>query len=104
MSPYIGKDGEPISLEDALQVLEEDARVALDEIRGHLVSTVWLMVFYGLPLPQFETMIFCRHEGDCTFDEHEERYPTEAAARAGHDRACAMARDAKCGTDGAPAA
>lgn len=62
-----------------------------------MVSTVWLGIDHGFGFSNvpilFETMIFA--PGDVTvgagdgLDQYQERYPTEEAAQAGHDRALA---------------
>lgn len=100
---YVGRDGQPISREEGMAAFTDDdaRRVGGDHVHGHYISTVWLVIdhgFGGTPIP-FETMIFSEHEGDCALDQWQERYPTEDAARAGHDQALALARDASCGGD-----
>jgi hypothetical protein len=69
--------------------------VAQHWARGWMISTVWLGLDHGAGLAGapviFETMIF--PPGDVALpadaDLYQERYCTEAAARAGHDRALA---------------
>lgn len=71
-----------------------DRIVCRDEVCGHLVSTVFLMIdhnFLGGDPILFETMIFS--EGDSVLDEYQERYHTEDAARAGHARIVAMVKE-----------
>lgn len=100
---YVGRDGKPITREEAYAIYEgdfdENRRVGRDEVNGHEVSTVYLVLDHGfgdVVIP-FETMIFSKHDGDCELDQWQDRYPTEEAARAGHEQACALARDASCG-------
>ena len=71
--------------------------VAQHWVRGWMVSTVWLGLDHGFgmsgPPVIFETMVFPPGDeagGDGVIAERYcERYPTEAAAQAGHDRALA---------------
>jgi hypothetical protein len=101
---FVDKQGQPMSRAEAMAAFVDDERrrIGGDEVRGHWVSTVWLVLNHGfesdVPIP-FETMIFCHHGGECVLADYQERYPTEEAARAGHDRALAEARDAACGTE-----
>jgi hypothetical protein len=107
------RQGRPIDMMkfDRLLADGEYRVVAQHWVRGWKVSTVWLGLDHrfgspGAPLI-FETMIFAPEdatigredwEGGDAFstlddprdlDQHQERYPTETAARAGHDRALA---------------
>jgi hypothetical protein len=73
--------------------------VAEHYVRGWQVTTIWLGLdgnlnpFAKVPPLIFETMIF--PPGDVTIsgggelDDYQDRYATEAAAQAGHDRALA---------------
>jgi hypothetical protein len=77
--------------------------VAQHWVRGWKVSTIWLGMDYnfggGGPPLIFETMIFAPADvtvgrenalpAPADLDQYQERYPTEEAARAGHDRALA---------------
>ncbi len=74
----------------------DDKRVALDTIKpGESVSTVWLGIDHrgygdeGPPLI-FETMIF-----GGPHDQYCDRYSTEEAALAGHDRTVAALREGR---------
>jgi hypothetical protein len=86
---YYDPDGNPISLTDFTSGIRASTweREHLDtEIEGGHVSTVWLGLDHafhddGPPLI-FETMAFV----DGPLDNHQERYSTRAAARAGHAR------------------
>lgn len=95
--PYVGRDGQPISREEAYAAFEDpEARTVRQEhINGHFVSTVWLVIDHGhdgVPVP-FETQIFCEHDGGCALDQWCERATTEDGALALHDQAMAAARD-----------
>jgi hypothetical protein len=103
------RHGRPIDTATWEQKLadEEYRFVAQHWVRGWKVSTVWLGLDHnfggGGPPLIFETMIFA--PADVTvgrdnavrralpvpadLDQYQERYPTEAAAQAGHDRALA---------------
>jgi hypothetical protein len=90
--------------------------VAQHWVRGWMVSTVWLGLNHNFtrqgPPIIFETMIFAPKDatigregegweaGEDAFgtdapdlDQYQERYPTETAAQAGHDRALAAMID-----------
>ena len=110
---YYDRQGQPMKMTDwGPKHADHDYRtVAQHWVRGWMVSTVWLGInhnFLSGPPLIFETMIFA--PGDATIngedervpgpagdagmtaadlDEYQERYPTEAAAQAGHDRALA---------------
>lgn len=99
---FVDRNGEPISRDEAYEAIGDinQRRIGYDVINQHGVSTVWLVLNHSfggeVPIP-FETMIFAHHDGDCALEGYQERYPTEAAARAGHEQAMAEARDARCG-------
>ncbi|HEY9373379.1 hypothetical protein [Streptomyces sp.] len=87
---WYDRQGQPIDTAKANELLGdmEYKRVALHEENGYRVSTVWLgadhnFMAAGPPL-LFETMIFGPDDWQ---GEYIERWPTEAAALAGHDRA-----------------
>lgn len=100
---YFDREGQPMTGMDWTRKFEDHEYqiVAQHWVRGWMVSTVWLGIDHGLSrfmgAPDvpiiFETMIFA--PGDVTIgtdddlDQYQERYPTEAAAQAGHDRALA---------------
>ena len=93
---YYGRDGKPISQEEALRLFESmgERRVALDllcsEVGITTVSTVHIVLDHSFawsprdmhkPNPNpviFETMVFGMEE------EHQQRYVTEAQALEGH--------------------
>jgi hypothetical protein len=80
--------GLPITLAEwsALHAIPDYLRVALDEVNGMQVSTVWMGLNYqwdGPPLT-FETMVF---GGDVEFCA---RYSTEQQALDGHEATCRM--------------
>jgi hypothetical protein len=94
---YYDKQGEPIDLMTWAGLVEdpEYARVALDEVDLYVISTVWLGIdhnFYrpGGPPYIFETMVFLEGSAE---DMSMWRYPTEAAALAGHEATCAEIRE-----------
>lgn len=116
MSDFYDRQGARIDLMTWAGKLEdrEYSVVAQHWVRGWMVSTVWLGLdhgFGGSPAPLiFETMIFAPKDatigredweagGDAygttpvDLDRCQERYPTEAAAQAGHDRALAAMVD-----------
>lgn len=90
---YFNRAGEPISQEEWANEFEAGDRViARDDVRRHVfVSTVWLglnhSIISGGPPLIFETMIF-----GGPYDQLQWRWPTEAAARAGHALAVKLAR------------
>jgi hypothetical protein len=117
--------GRPIDIMKFDRMLKDgDYRVVAQHwVRGWKVSTVWLGLDhrFGSPGPPiiFETMIFAPEDatigrenweagGDAfstlddprDLDHYQERYPTEAAAQAGHDRALASMID-QLGADAA---
>lgn len=103
---YYDRQGNPIPGDNVMEwasLYEHDSRVvSQDEIRGHLVSTVWLGIdhnFWGDGPPLiFETMIFCEdgcpNRGvDCPWEDYQVRYATEEQALGGHKQAVAEVRD-----------
>jgi hypothetical protein len=114
ISIYFDRQGQPIGATDwgRLHADLDYLVVAQHWVRGWMVSTVWLGINHnylpsGAPLI-FETMIFAPKDATISggeervpgpagtagmtvadLDEYQERYPTEAAAQAGHDRALA---------------
>ncbi len=104
MSTFYDRQGRPIGAREWARKTEdrEYCFVAQHWVRGWKVSTIWLGIDYGFgksPAPLiFETMIFAPKDATIgrgasgvpvDLDEYQERYPTEAAAQAGHDRALA---------------
>ena len=87
MSDYYDRQGNPIEdvLEWARLYESEDRTIGYEERDGVRVSTVWLGLNHnylpGGPPLIFETMVF---GGE--FDQHQDRYSTEAQAIAGHDQ------------------
>jgi hypothetical protein len=103
---YYDRNGQPIDMMTWARAFEtgEDRVVAQHWVRGWMVSTVWLGLdhnFFGGPPLIFETMIFPpgdeAPEGTWS-EEYCDRYPTEEAAQAGHDRALSWLRE-KLGED-----
>jgi hypothetical protein len=92
---YFDREGKPITLWEWAAIMEsgQDRHVADDMVGDVHVSTVWLGLNHnwgpGPPLI-FETMVFggVRDE-DCW------RYPSQAAALAGHDQVVTMVREAQ---------
>ena len=105
---HYDRKGRPMDLMDWAQHVEdrEYATVAQHWIRGWMVSTVWLGLnhnFLGSGPPLiFETMVFPpgdeAGEHGTMSEEYCDRYPTEEAAQAGHDRALSWVRE-KLGDD-----
>jgi hypothetical protein len=109
---YYDRKGRPVDAATwgRLHADREYCVLAQHWVRGWMVSTVWLgldhnFAFKGPPVI-FETMIFApddvtigredrEADGDAfgtaltDLDRYQERYATEAAAQAGHDRALA---------------
>lgn len=92
---WYGRDGRTMCTRcvDPLLANFEYKRVAYTDLDVAEVSTVWLGIDHGfgrshVPLI-FETMIFAASD---ELDQQTWRYPTEAAALAGHDQAVAWAR------------
>lgn len=75
---YYGFDGEPLTLSEW---------VKLTTVNHHFVSTVWLGIFGGPPLI-FETMVFCKHDEGCGWDDECRRYATKQEALLGHANMC----------------
>jgi hypothetical protein len=108
---YFDRQGRPMEMLDWAQKHEDDdyRTVAQHWVRGWMVSTVWIGINHNFtrqgPPVIFETMIFAPkdvtvgredwEDGDdaagtmADLDQYQERYATEAAAQAGHDRALA---------------
>jgi hypothetical protein len=89
---YYDRNGQPLTLWEWAALMEngEDRHVADDMVGLVRVSTVWLGLNHnwGLGPPLFfETMVF-----GGVHDEDQWRYPTEAAALAGHDQVVTMVR------------
>jgi hypothetical protein len=96
---YYNHEGNVVDLQTWVKLVEFKAsKVRQDTIEGWFISTVFLGTDHGFgggPPLIFETMIFPpadEPEGG-ELDHWQDRYPTEYAARAGHDRALAMVRD-----------
>jgi hypothetical protein len=112
MSMYYDRKGRPMDLMDWARHVEdrEYAVVAQHWIRGWMISTVWLGLDHsfsyikGTPPVIFETMVFPpgdeAGEHGIRSEEYCERYSTEEAAQAGHDRALSWVRE-KLGDDSA---
>lgn len=97
MSRYFDRKGRSITMAEWAQSRQGDKRrVALDTIKpGESASTVWLGLDHrgygdeGTPLI-FETMIF-----GGPHDQYLDRYSTEEAALAGHNRIVAALREGR---------
>ena len=87
---YYDRAGRPVSQEQWSDLYRQERHIGLDRIGEVEVSTVWMgldhAILGGPPLI-FETMIFGGPD-----DREMERYSTEVAARAGHDRWVARQR------------
>ena len=105
---YFDRKGQPIELDEWTRLFEDQDYkiVAQHWVRGWMVSTVWLGLNHnfagkGAPLI-FETMTFPpgdEADGESVWGEtYSERYSTEEAAHAGHDRAMTWVRN-KLGDD-----
>lgn len=96
---YYDRQGNPVTMEAWSRSFSDLAAkvVQQDTVDGFFVSTVWLGLdhaFSGGPPLIFETMIFDqREDAESMSDIYCERYSTEEAARAGHDRALSEVRD-----------
>lgn len=102
---YFNRKGEAIDMMTWAKLHADRDYVAVAQhwVRGWMVSTVWLGInhrFFGDGPPViFETMIFAPGDEDprisatAQFDEYRERYATETAAQAGHDRALSVMRE-----------
>lgn len=105
---YFDRQGHPMDLMQWAAKMEDlDYKVVAQHwVRGWMVSTVWIGIdhnfspFGKVPII-FETMIFPpgdEAEHGIWSDEYCDRYPTEEAAQAGHDRALSWLRE-KIGED-----
>lgn len=107
--PWFDRQGQPMEmLAWAEKFGDMDYKVVAQHwVRGWMVSTVWIGLNHNFnPFSQgpaliFETMIF--PPGDESpegmfCEDYCDRYPTEAAAHAGHDRALSYLRE-KLGPD-----
>lgn len=91
-SVWFDRDGAPLLIEGIEPLLSDpNYKVVKQETlpNGLWISTVWLgfnhnFWFAGPPLI-FETMVFSKEDPSCE-DLDQERYPTEAAAIAGHEQ------------------
>ena len=114
--PYYDRKGRPMDLMEWARLSEDpDYRIVAQHwVRGWMVSTVWLGIDHGFAtmfsggphIPViFETMIFApgdvRLAEDDELDQYQERYATEEAALAGHDRALAAMAEKLGGPDAA---
>jgi hypothetical protein len=88
---YYDKDGSPLSFTEWGLLCESDEyrRIAKSQCADVWVSTIWMGIDYtwgmGPHRAIFETMVF----GEGAWAGYVARYPTEAAARAGHDEVVA---------------
>jgi hypothetical protein len=88
---YFDRDGKEISQTEWLKLIDDSeySRVALDNLNGVKVSTVWLGWDHGWGYEEkpliFETMVF---EGE--LDQYMERFATEQEAKDGHKSAMEM--------------
>lgn len=80
-------DGKPITLEQWGALRSQDGdyrRIAIDQVRGYEVSTVWLGLDHSMPWdtePQiFETMVF----GEGPWEDYCMRWSTRSQAELGH--------------------
>lgn len=102
---YFDRQGRPLDMTEwAEKHADKDYLIVAQHwVRGWMVSTVWLGLDHGFGMSHapviFETMIFPPGDEDprtsvaAEFDEYQERYPTEQAAQAGHDRALSFMRE-----------
>lgn len=87
----------PVAVENVIEWARwsatSDNRVAIDEINGLKISTVFLGVDHnwggGAPI-LFETMVFGKSE---EWNDYQERYYNWDAAEAGHKRICEAIRN-----------
>lgn len=95
---YYDREGQPMEMMAWAQKFgdRDYQTVAQHWVRGWMVSTVWLGInhnFWGGTPLIFETMIFPpgdeAGEDGIRSEDYQERYSTEEAAQAGHDRAIA---------------
>jgi hypothetical protein len=98
-SLYYDRKGEPLDVHHWADLFGDDGyrTIAQHWARGWMISTIWLGLDHGfghghMPLI-FETMIFppgdAASKDGAWAEEYQERYSTEEAAHAGHDRAIA---------------
>lgn len=87
---YYDREGKPIDQTEwgeKFRDMDYKRVERTDLPNGIWVSTVWLGLDHGIfqdgPPVIFETMVF----GEGNGDEYQERYSTEAEARAGHEKA-----------------
>lgn len=111
MDLYFDRQGKPMTMDEwARRHADRDYMIVAQHwVRGWMVSTVWLGIDHGhgfskLPVI-FETMVFppgdeTRDDEGIMSEQYQERYSTEQAAQAGHDRALAWVRE-KLGDDAA---
>ena len=96
MSEFYDRKGKPMEMMDWARALESvDRQIGNDTIDGQHVSTVWLGLsrnLYGDDGPPliFETMIF-----GGPHDQYCDRYSTEEAALAGHNRTVEALREGR---------
>lgn len=91
---FWNRQGEPISIAAADELLQdpEYRRVAWDDL-GHIqISTIWLGCNFNFTDPAGPPIIFETMTFDGTEPVLRERYATEAAAQAGHERIVAEHR------------
>lgn len=100
MLPYYARNGDELTLEQWAALMEDDAYkiVVQENVGPYWVSTIWLGLDYNLfdgPPLIFETMVFFQGKQepaiewggmDCY------RWPTEDAAKAGHEEVCTLVR------------
>jgi hypothetical protein len=102
VSMFYDRQGRPIETAEWSRKFEDPdyKMVAQHWVRGWMVSTVWLGIDHSFGMSRapliFETMIFPPGDeaggGSVWADEYCDRYPTEAAAHAGHDQALSWVR------------
>lgn len=100
---YYDRQGKPLGMMEwaRLHADIEYRRVASTHVpedeSGLWVSTVWLGLDHnfmpGGPIAIFETMVFRAGHETNMVEQYSERYATEAAALAGHDRAVMWTRE-----------
>lgn len=97
---YYDRKGQPMEMLAWAEKCEDhDYRIVAQHwVRGWMVSTVWLGIDHGFGHTHapviFETMIFppgdeAGEAGIYGSEDYQDRYSTEAASQAGHDRAIA---------------
>jgi hypothetical protein len=97
MPDYYDRQGRPLGLMEWARRFGTAERIVVqDRVGPYWISTVWLgldhAIFGGPPLI-FETMIFVDGDSSVPNVEYQQRYSTEATARAGHDQAVSQAKD-----------